>query len=168
LKLKSEEYKTEIKQELATINLQGGNSEGIWKALKDTFKEVAEKTIPKKENGPILMSQDMLRVVEIRRQMKMEGNWAEVIKINGEIQKRIRKDKENYLKEKCKVLEEHNKKGRTRDLHQQITEITGKPKINTGTIQSRAGTDYIEKDKIIKRWKGYTEELYKKDTKTYT
>ena len=43
----------------------------------------------------------------------------------------------------------------------------GKPKINTGTIQSRAGIDYIEKDKIIRRWKEYTEKLYKKDTKTY-
>jgi hypothetical protein len=31
-----EEYKIEIKQKLATINVQGGNSEGIWKALKDT------------------------------------------------------------------------------------------------------------------------------------
>jgi hypothetical protein len=66
--------------------------------LKDTFKEVAEKTIPKKEkkNGSIWMSQDTLRVVEHRRQMKAEGNWAEVRKLNGEIQKRIRKDKENY------------------------------------------------------------------------
>ena len=49
------------------------------------------------------------------------------------------------------MLEEHNKKGRTRDLHQQIREITGKPKINAGTIQNRAGIDYIEKDKIIRR-----------------
>jgi hypothetical protein len=52
--------------------------------------------------------------------MKMEGNWVEVRKLNGEIQKRIRKDKENYLKEKCRVLEEHNKEGRTRVLHQQL------------------------------------------------
>ena len=96
------------------------------------------------------MSQDT-RVVEIKQQMNTEGKWAKVRKLNGEIQKRIRKDKENYLKEKCKVLEEHNKKGRTRDLRQQIREITGKPKINTGMIQSRAGIDYIEKDKIIKR-----------------
>jgi hypothetical protein len=57
------------------------------------------------------------------------------------------------------VLEEHNKTGRTRELHQQIREITGKPKINTGTIKSRAGTDYIEKDNIIRRWKEYAEEL---------
>ena len=66
------------------------------------------------------------------------------------------------------MLEEYNKKDRTRDLHQQTTEIMGKPKINTGTIQSRAGIDYTEKDKTIRRWKDYTEELYKKDTKPHT
>ena len=112
------------------------------------------------------MSQDTLRVVENRQQMKMRGNWVEVSKINGKIQRRIRKDEENYLKEKCQMLEEHNKKGRTRDLHQQIREITGKPKTNAGTIQSRAGIDYIEKDKIISRRKEYTEELYKEDPNT--
>jgi len=51
-------------------------------------------------------------------------------------------------------------------LHQQIREITGKPKINTDSLKSRAGIDYIEKDKIIRRWKEYTEDLYKKDPNT--
>ena len=69
------EYKNKIEQKLATVNLQGRNSEEIWKALKDTFKEVADKTIQRKEkdNGPIWMSQDTLSVVETRRKMKMEG-----------------------------------------------------------------------------------------------
>ena len=56
--------------------------------------------------------------------------------------------------------------GRTRELHQQIREITGKPKINIGLLKSRAEIDYIEKDKIIRRWKEYTEDLYKKDPNT--
>jgi lipocalin len=98
--------------------------------------------------------------------MKMKGKWVEVRKLNGEIQRGIRKDKNNYLKKKCQVLEEHNKKGRTRDLHQQTIERTGKPKINAGMIQSRAGIDYIERDKIIRRWKEYKEELYKEDPNT--
>jgi Fe-S cluster assembly scaffold protein SufB len=65
--------------------------------VKDTFKEVADKTIPRKEkkNGPTWMSQDTLRAVENRRKIKMERNWVEVRKLNGEIWKRIRKDKEN-------------------------------------------------------------------------
>jgi hypothetical protein len=81
----------------------------------------------------------------------MEGNSVEVRKLNGEIQKKIRKDKQNYLQKKFRVLEDHNKKGRTRELRQQIREITGKPKINTGMIKSRAGIDYIEKGNITRR-----------------
>ena len=170
--------KTDIKKKLATLNLEGGNSEETWKALKDTFKEVADKNIPKKQkkNGPAWISQDTLRVVANRRQMRMEGKWVEAMKLNGDIQKRIRKDKEKYLQEKCKVLEEHNKKGRTRELYQQIREITGKLKTHTGTIISKTGVEYIKKDNIIRRWKKYTEELYKRDPnvsiavqeKTYT
>ena len=89
-----------------------------------------------------------------------EGRGAQATNENGRKQgrnkktkwrskRRIRKYKENYLKEKCKVLEEHNNRSRTRDLYQQIREITGKPKINTGSIQSRSGIDNIEKGKII-------------------
>jgi len=65
--------------------------------------------------------------------------WVEVRKLNGQTQRRIRTDMEIYLKKKCQVLEEHNKKGRKRDLHQQIREINGKPKINAGTIQIQQG-----------------------------
>jgi hypothetical protein len=112
------------------------------------------------------MSQDTLKVVENRQNMKMGGNSEGARKLNGEIQKRIRKDKENYLRGKCRELEQHSEKGRTNELHQQIREICGKPKINTGTLKSRTEKDYIEKDKIIRRWKEYTEDLYKKDQNT--
>jgi hypothetical protein len=71
-----EEYKNGTKKKLATINIQGRNSEEIWKDMKDIFKVVADKTVPRKEKktGPSWMSQDTLKVVENRRNMKMEGN----------------------------------------------------------------------------------------------
>jgi nitrogenase subunit NifH len=47
---------------------------------------------------------------------------------------------------------------------QLIREITRKQKTNTGKIKSRTGVDYFEKDNIIRRWKEFTEELYKKDS----
>jgi hypothetical protein len=63
-----EEYKTDIKQKLDTLNLEGGSSEEIWKALRDNFKEAADKYIPRKEkkDGPNWISQDTLRIMEIR------------------------------------------------------------------------------------------------------
>jgi len=136
--------------------------------LKDAFKEVADKTISRKEkkNGPSYMSQDTLRVMENRRKMKMEGNSVEARKLNGEIQIRIWKDKENYLRENVGKRKNTIKKGRMRELHQQIREIIGNPKINTGTLKSRAGIDYIEMDKIIIRWKEYTQKTSTKRIQT--
>jgi hypothetical protein len=56
------------------------------------------------------------------------------------------------------------RKGRTRELYQQIREMTGKPKTNIGAIISKTGVEPVEKGNIIKRWKEYAEELYKGDT----
>jgi hypothetical protein len=117
-----EAYKSDIQEKLTGLKLDGGNTEKTWKVLKDTIREAADKHIPKKERkkGPAWISQDTLRVVARRRQMKVEEKWAEAKKLNGEIQKRIRKDKEKYLQEKRRVLEEHNRKGRTRELYQRL------------------------------------------------
>jgi hypothetical protein len=54
-----EEYKSDIKQKLDTLNLEGDGSEKIWKALKNNFKEVVDKSIPRKEknNRPTQISQ---------------------------------------------------------------------------------------------------------------
>jgi hypothetical protein len=160
-----EEYKIDIKQKLDILNLEGDGSEEIWKALKDNFKEVVDKSIPRKEkkNRPTWISQDTVRVMEIRQKMKMIGKRDEARKLHVEIQKRTRKDKEIYLQAKCRVLEELNKKGTTRELYKQIREITRKPKTNTGKIKSRTGVNYFEKDNIIRRWKEYTKEFYKKN-----
>jgi hypothetical protein len=40
----------------------------------------------------------------------MEGNWAEGRKLNGEIQKRNKKDKEDYLKENARCWKSTIKK----------------------------------------------------------
>jgi len=148
-----EEYKSEIKQKLATKNLQGGNSEETWIAFERPFQGGGKQNHPEKgkEKRNLL---DVPRHAEGSGEQTANENemkWVEVRKLNGQIQRRIRTDKEIYLKKKCQVLEEHNKKGRKREHHQQIREITGKPKINAGMIQNRAGIEYIEKDKIIRR-----------------
>jgi hypothetical protein len=50
--------------------------------------------------------------------------------------KELGKTRRIIYRKKCRVMEENNKKGRTRELHQQIREITGKSKINTGMIRT--------------------------------
>ena len=58
---------------------------------------------------------------------------------------------------------ENNKKGKTRDLFKKISDTKGTFHAKMDTIKDRNGMDLTEAEDIKKRWKKYTEELYKKD-----
>ena len=53
--------------------------------------------------------------------------------------------------------------GKTRDLFKKIRDTKGTFHAKMDTIKDRNGMDLIEAEDIMKRWKEYTEELYKKD-----
>ena len=52
--------------------------------------------------------------------------------------------------------------GKTRDIFKKIRDTKGTFHAKMSTIKDRYGTDLSEAEKIKKRWKEYTEELYKK------
>ena len=53
--------------------------------------------------------------------------------------------------------------GNTRDIFKKIRDTKGIFHSKIGTKKDRNGIDLIEAEDIKKRWKDYTEELYKKD-----
>ena len=53
--------------------------------------------------------------------------------------------------------------GKTRDLFKKIRDIKGTFHAKMGTIKDRHGKDLTEAEDTKKRWREYTEELYKKD-----
>ena len=52
---------------------------------------------------------------------------------------------------------------KTRDLFKKIRDTKGTFHAKMGTIKDKNGVDLTEAEDIKKRWKEYTEELYKKD-----
>ena len=56
--------------------------------------------------------------------------------------------------------------GKTRDLLKKIRDTEGTFHPKMGTIKVRNDMDLTEAEDIKKRWKEYTEELYKKDFMT--
>ena len=72
-------------------------------------------------------------------------------------------DKKAFFNEQCIKLEENNRRGKTRDLFRKIGDIKGTFHPKKGTIKDRNGRDLVDAKEIKKRWKEYTEELYKKD-----
>ena len=53
--------------------------------------------------------------------------------------------------------------GKTRHLFKKIRDTKGTFNAKMGTIKDRSGMDLAEAEEIKKRWKEYTEELYKTD-----
>ena len=73
-----------------------------------------------------------------------------------------RRDKNAFLSDQCKEVEENNRMGKTRDLFQKIRDTTGTYHAKMSTIKDRNGMGLTEAEDINKRWQEYTEELYKK------
>ena len=82
--------------------------------------------------------------------------------MNAQFQRIARRDKNAFLSDQCKEIEENNRMGKTRDLFKKIRDTKGTFHAKMGTIKDRNGMDLTEAEDI-KRWQEYTEELYKKD-----
>ena len=74
----------------------------------------------------------------------------------------VRTDKQVFLMDQCKEIEESNRMGKTRDLFKKIRDTKGIFHAKMGTIKNRNGMDLTEAEDIKKRWQEYTE-VYKKD-----
>ena len=89
--------------------------------------------------------------------------------LNAEFQRIARRDKKAFLSDQCKEMEENNRMRKTRDLFKKIRDTKETFHAKMGTIKDRNTMDLTEAEDIKKRWKEYTEELYKKDLyKNYT
>ena len=88
--------------------------------------------------------------------------------MNAEFQRISRRDKKKkpFLSDHCKEIEENNRMGKTRDLFKKIRDTKGTFHAKMGSIKVSNAMDLTEAEDIKKRWKEYTEELYKKDLPT--
>ena len=108
------------------------------------------------------MSEEALQIAEKRREVKGEREKEKYTYLNTEFQRITRRNKKALLGDHCKVLEIHNRMGKTRDLFKKIRDTKGIFHAKMGTIKERNGIGLTEAENIKKRWQEYTE-LYKKD-----
>ena len=80
--------------------------------------------------------------------------------MNGEFQRRARRDQKAFLSDQCKKIEENNRMGKTRDLFRKIRDSKGTFHAKIGSIKHRNGMDLTEAEDIKKSWQEYIE-LYK-------
>ena len=92
-----------------------------------------------------------------RREAKSKGEKERYTHLNSEFQRIARRDKKAFLSDQCKVIEEKNRMGKTRDLFKKIRDTKGTFHAKMGIIKDRNGLDLTEGKNIKKRWEEYTE-----------
>ena len=71
------------------------------------------------------MSEEALQIAEKRREVKGKGEKKRYTRLNAEFQKIARRDKNAFLSDQCKEIEEYNRMGKTRDLFKKIRDTKG-------------------------------------------
>ena len=132
--------------------------------VHDIVQETRIKTIPmeKKCKKDKWLSGEALQIAVKRREAKSKGEKERYKHLNAEFQRIARRDKKAFFRYQCKEIEENNRMGKTRDLFKKIRDTKGTFLAKMGSIKERNGMDLTEAEDV-KRWQGYTEDVYKKD-----
>ena len=136
----------------------------LWTEVRDTVQKTGIKTIPMEEKCKKAkwLSGEAIQIAVKRREVKSKREKERYTHLNAEFQRIARRDKEAFLSDQCKEMEENNRKGKTRDLLQKIRYTKGRVRAKMGTVKYKNGMDLKETEDIKKRWQEYTKELYKK------
>ena len=108
------------------------------------------------------LSEEALQTAMKRREAKGKGEKERYTHLNAEFQRIARRDKETFLRDQCKEIEENNRTGKTRDCLKKVRNTKGPFQAKMGTIKDKNSMELTEAEDIKKRWQEYTE-LYKKD-----
>ena len=126
------------------------------------MQEAGIKTIPKKKKcrKAKWVSEKALQIAEKRKDVKGKSEKERYTHLNTEFQRILRRDKEAFLSDQCKEIED-SRMGKTRDLFKKTRDIKGTLHPKVGTIKDRNGKNRTEVEDIKKRWQKYPEN-YKK------
>ena len=80
------------------------------------------KTIPQKKKCKKAkwLSEEVLQISQKRREARGKGEKKRYTHLNAEFQIIARKDKQAFLSDQCKEIEENNRMGKTRDPFKKI------------------------------------------------
>ena len=127
--------------------------EELWTEVRDIVQEAESKTIPKKKKckKSKWLSEDALEIAEKTIEAKGKGAKERYTHLNAEFQRIARRDKNTFLSDQCKEIEETNRMGKIRDLFKKIRDTRGTYHAKIGTIKDRNVMDLTEAEDIEKR-----------------
>ena len=90
----------------------------LWTEVRDIIQETGIKTIPreKKCKKSEWLSGEALQIAVKSREEKSKGEKERYKHLNAEFQRIAKREKNAFLSDQCKEIEENNRMGKTRNL----------------------------------------------------
>ena len=161
-----QKYALSVKNKFQSLN-ELEEVEHQWENFKQAINEAAVEVIPplKRRAKQKWMTEDILKLMDKRRQAKCNNENYEAI--HKEIRNKCDEAKENWIKEKCKEIELHQR-STPKVMYRNIEEIIGKRTCaSTGCLKTKEGSIIMDKEKILERWAEYIGELFEDNRKEH-
>ena len=157
-------YATKVTNRFEALRLIENEStpQELWQKTKDVLLETAEELLmaKPKQSSKSWISEATKQKAEEKRRAK-STNPERYKELKAEVQRMVRKDKQDYTDNVCSQIEAQSKKGNTRELFKQVKRLTNEKKVRLNMIKSESGDTLVEPRAIAGRWKEYTAQLYR-------
>ena len=147
------DYTVEVRNGFKGLDLIDRVPDELWMEVRDTVQETGIKTISKKKKCKKAkwLSEEALQMAVKRREGKSKGEKERYKHLNAEFQGIARRDKNAFLRDQCKEIEENNRMGNTRALFKKIRDTKGTFHAKMGLIKDRNGTNLTKAENTKKR-----------------
>ena len=136
------DYTVEVMNRFKGLDLIDRVPEELWMEVCNIVLEAVIKTIPKKKKcKKAKWLSEERQIAEKRREAKGKGEKERYNHLNTEFQRIARKDKEAFLSDQCKGIEEKNRVRKTRELFKKIRDAKGTFHAKVGLVKDRNGMD---------------------------
>uniref|UniRef100_A0A8D8SN59 Craniofacial development protein 2 n=1 Tax=Cacopsylla melanoneura TaxID=428564 RepID=A0A8D8SN59_9HEMI len=153
-----EKLTTELKRKFENIEIED-DIEQLWLHTKEAIHEVAstvKKQRPKKKHW---MSDEILDLMEERRQYKNRDPEMYKTK-NKEIRRKIREAQQKDLEFKCVEIETLEKKHDSFNMYKKVKELVQSVTRSGNDLVDEEGNLIIKEEDRIKTWENYIKELF--------
>ena len=143
----------EVRNRFKGLDLIDRVPDELWTEVHEIVQKAGIKTIPKKKKSKKAkwLSEEALKTVIRRREVKGKGKKERYTHLNAEFQRRARRDKKAFLRTQWKEIEENNRMGKTRDLFKIIRDTKRTFHAKMGSIKERNGMDPTEAEDVRRR-----------------
>lgn len=162
MKENAEKYNCTIKQVLNQVEQPVLDTHHQWENLKNAIVTSAKVTLGYQKEQPRSpwISDDTIALMEVRRRHKRDKNRSEYNRLRNLVNRRAKKDKQEWLGRCCDEIENSFERGNIEKSYNLIRKMFGRHVVRSNIIKSNDMKILMDNDEVADRWKEYVENLY--------